>query len=191
MTVDNCSVGTDLLNKNTDDNTAYPADTFAGVGLSCNYKPEEIVVEMLLEKQLTITTAESCTGGLIGATLVNVPGVSSVFKEGYITYANESKQKLLGVSEDTLAKYGAVSEQTAREMAEGALKATNADVSIAVTGIAGPDGGTDEKPVGLVYMACAHKGKTVVRRHVFEGDRLQVRTSTVLYALDLVCRTIS
>lgn len=191
MTVDKTSVGTDLLNKNTDDNTAYPADEFAGVGLSCNYKPEEIVVELLLKKQLTITTAESCTGGLIGATLVNVPGVSSVFKEGYITYANESKQKLLGVSQDTLAKYGAVSEQTAREMAEGAVKAANADVSIAVTGIAGPDGGTAEKPVGLVYMACAYNGKTVVRRHVFDGDRLKVRSTTVLYALDLVRRTIS
>ncbi len=191
MTVDKTSVGTDLLNKNTDDNTAYPAQECAGVGLSCNYKPEEIVVELLLKKQLTITTAESCTGGLIGATLVNVPGVSSVFKEGYITYANESKQKILGVSEDTLAKYGAVSEQTAREMAKGAVKSANADVSIAVTGIAGPDGGTPKKPVGLVYMACNYNGETVVEKHIFEGDRLQVRTGTVLYALDLVRRTIS
>ena len=161
------------------------------VDLSYDIKPEELVVEMLLKKQLTITTAESCTGGLIGATLVNVPGVSAVFKEGYITYANESKQKILGVSEDTLEKYGAVSEQTAREMAEGAIKAADADISIAVTGIAGPDGGTDEKPVGLVYMACRYKGKTVAERHVFDGDRLMVRNTTVLYALDLVQRTIS
>ena len=161
------------------------------VDLSYDIKPEELVVEMLLKKQLTITTAESCTGGLIGATLVNVPGVSAVFKEGYITYANESKQKILGVSEDTLEKYGAVSEQTAREMAEGAIKAADADVSIAVTGIAGPDGGTDEKPVGLVYMACSYKGKTVAQRHVFDGDRLSVRNTTVFYALDLVRRTIS
>lgn len=191
MTVDKTSVGTDLLNNNIDNNTAYPAHECAGVGLSCNYKPEEMVVEMLLKKQLTITTAESCTGGLIGAALVNVPGVSSVFKEGYITYANESKQKLLGVSEDTLAKYGAVSEQTAREMAEGAAKVAGADVSVAVTGIAGPDGGTDEKPVGLVYMACSYNGETVVERHVFDGDRLKVRSTTVLYALELVRRTIS
>ena len=161
------------------------------VDLSYDIKPEELVVEMLLKKQLTITTAESCTGGLIGATLVNVPGVSAVFKEGYITYANESKQKILGVSEDTLEKYGAVSEQTAREMAEGAIKAADADVSIAVTGIAGPDGGTDEKPVGLVYMACSYNGKTVAQRHVFDGDRLSVRNTTVFYALDLVRRTIS
>ena len=161
------------------------------VDLSYDIKPEELVVEMLLKKQLTITNAESCTGGLIGATLVNVPGVSAVFKEGYITYANESKQKILGVSEDTLEKYGAVSEQTAREMAEGAIKAADADVSIAVTGIAGPDGGTDEKPVGLVYMACSYNGKTVAQRHVFDGDRLSVRNTTVFYALDLVRRTIS
>lgn len=151
---------------------------------------EEVVAGLLLEKNLTITTAESCTGGLIGATLVNVPGVSSVFKEGYITYANEAKHKILGVSEDTLSKYGAVSEETAREMADGAVKAAGADISIAVTGIAGPDGGTAEKPVGLVYMACHYNGKTVVEKHNFNGNRLKVRENTVVRALDLVRRTI-
>lgn len=151
---------------------------------------EEVVAALLCEKELTVTTAESCTAGLIGATIVNVPGVSSVYKEGYITYANESKQKLLNVSADTLDKYGAVSEQTAKEMAIGAAKAADADVSISVTGIAGPDGGTPDKPVGLVYMACYYKGNVVVEKHNFSGNRLKVRENTVVRALDLVRRTI-
>lgn len=155
-----------------------------------NVTLEEVVAGLLLEKKLTITTAESCTGGLIGATLVNVPGVSSVFKEGYITYANEAKQKILDVKADTLEKYGAVSEETASEMAIGAVKASGSDISIAVTGIAGPDGGTAEKPVGLVYMACHYNGKTVVEKHNFNGNRLKVRENTVVRALDLVRRTI-
>lgn len=189
MTVEKTSVGTDLLN-NTYNNTAYPVEENTGVGFSCNCPIEELVVKLLLEKKLTITTAESCTGGLIGATLVNVSGVSAVFEEGYITYANEAKQKLLGVSADTLEKYGAVSEQTAREMAEGVLKTSGADVSVAVTGIAGPDGGTKEKPVGLVYMACSYNGNTVFERHIFSGNRRQIREATVVNALELVRRTV-
>lgn len=151
---------------------------------------EEAVYRLLCEKKLTITTAESCTGGLIGAALVNVAGVSSVYREGYITYSNEAKHKLLGVSEETLLKYGAVSEETAREMADGAVKAAGADVSIAVTGIAGPDGGTETKPVGLVYMACHYNGKTIVEKHNLNGNRSKVRENTVVRALDLVRRTI-
>lgn len=151
---------------------------------------EEVVYKLLCEKELTITTAESCTGGLIGAALVNVAGVSSVYREGYITYSNEAKHKLLGVSEETLLKYGAVSEETAREMAAGAVKAAGADVSIAVTGIAGPDGGTETKPVGLVYMACHYNGKTIVEKHNLNGNRSKVRENTVVRALDLVRRTI-
>lgn len=151
---------------------------------------EAVVYKLLCEKELTITTAESCTGGLIGAALVNVAGVSSVYREGYITYSNEAKHKLLGVSEETLLKYGAVSEETAREMAAGAVKAAGADVSIAVTGIAGPDGGTETKPVGLVYMACHYNGKTIVEKHNLNGNRSKVRENTVVRALDLVRRTI-
>ena len=103
---------------------------------------EEQIVEKLKQKNWKITTAESCTGGLIAGTLVNVAGVSDVFKEGYITYANEAKQKLLGVEKEALERFGAVSPQVAEQMAKGAAKAALAEVAIAVTGVAGPDGGT-------------------------------------------------
>ena len=151
---------------------------------------EDKVIELLMEHHLTITTAESCTGGLIAATLVNVPGVSGQFEEGYITYSNEAKEKLLGVSHETLEKYGAVSSQTAEEMAKGAKEAAHADISIISTGIAGPDGGTKEKPVGLVYLACSLGEETEVERHIFSGDRQEVRQASVRAALALVEKTI-
>ena len=151
---------------------------------------EDKIIELLMEHHLTITTAESCTGGLIAATLVNVPGVSGQFEEGYITYSNEAKEKLLGVSHETLEKYGAVSSQTAEEMAKGAKKAAHADISIISTGIAGPDGGTMEKPVGLVYLACSLGEETEVERHIFSGDRQEVRQASVRAALALVEKTI-
>lgn len=148
------------------------------------------VAKLLEQKRLHVTTAESCTGGLIAGTLVNVSGISSWFGEGYVTYSNEAKQKLLGVSHETLETYGAVSEQTASEMAVGAANAANAEVSIAVTGIAGPDGGTAEKPVGLVYMGCFCKGSLRVERHVFQGDRSSVRSQSVQAALELLKRML-
>ena len=111
---------------------------------------------------LTVSTAESCTGGMLAARLINVPGVSDSFKSGYITYANKAKRKILGVKKTTLAKYGAVSEETVREMVEGVVRVAKTDVGVAVTGIAGPDGGTKEKPVGLVYIACHVCGVTTV-----------------------------
>lgn len=151
---------------------------------------EEKVAVLLKEKGLTITTAESCTGGLVAGTLVNVAGISENFMEGYVTYSNQAKQKLLHVSEETLRLHGAVSEETAREMAQGGAKAAESDVCIATTGIAGPDGGTKEKPVGLVYMGCYCKGQTYVERHVFDGDRMQVRHQAVQAALELVKRSI-
>ncbi len=151
---------------------------------------ENKIVELLIKHNLTITTAESCTGGLIAAALVNVPGVSGQLEEGYITYSNGAKEKLLGVSHETLEKYGAVSSQTAEEMAKGAKKAANADISIISTGIAGPDGGTKEKPVGLVYLACCLGDDTEVERHIFSGDRQEVRQSSVLAALALVEKMI-
>ena len=151
---------------------------------------ERKIVDLLIKHQLTITTAESCTGGLIAATLVNVPGVSGQLEEAYITYSNEAKEKLLGVSHETLEKYGAVSSQTAEEMAKGAKKAANADVSVVSTGIAGPDGGTEEKPVGLVYLACSLGDETEVERHIFSGDRQAVRHASVLAALALVEKMI-
>lgn len=149
-------------------------------------KPEEEVVHTLMEKGYDITTAESCTGGMIASTLINVSGISEIYKEGYITYANDSKQKLLGVKEETLKAYGAVSEQTAYEMALGAAKAAGARVSLAVTGIAGPGGGTKEKPVGLVYIGCCIDGNVTVLRNLFQGDRLSVRKQATARALELL-----
>jgi PncC family amidohydrolase len=135
----------------------------------------EEVVKMLKNAGMTVTTVESCTGGLISATLVDVAGASAVLNQAYVTYANEAKQSLVGVKAETLEAYGAVSEQTAREMAEGGAKAANADAALAVTGIAGPDGGTPEKPVGLVYIGCHVNGNTMVERNVFSGTRREVR----------------
>ena len=144
------------------------------------------VAELLERKKLRVTTAESCTGGLIAGTLVNVPGISGWFGEGYVTYSNEAKERLLGVLHETLMNYGAVSEQTAKEMAEGAAKAAGADAAVSVTGIAGPDGGTIEKPVGLVYMGCFCKGRICVEKHIFDGDRARVRAQSVQAALELL-----
>lgn len=146
----------------------------------------ETVVKMLKDAGMTVTTVESCTGGLLSGTLVDVAGVSDVLNQAYVTYANEAKQSLVGVNQDTLEKYGAVSEQTAREMAEGGARAANADACLSVTGIAGPGGGTEEKPVGLVYIGCCVNGNTVVRENVFSGSRREVREQSVTSALQLL-----
>lgn len=151
---------------------------------------EDRIVELLTQHKLTITTAESCTGGLIAGTLINVSGISDYYQEGYITYSNESKHRLLGVSEETLSRFGAVSKETAREMAIGAAKTANADVSVISTGVAGPAGGTKEKPVGLVYVGCFVKGNVVVEKHQFKGDRQSVREQSVHMALALCERSI-
>lgn len=151
---------------------------------------EEVVVRLLKKHELTVTTAESCTGGLLAARLVNVSGASEVFREGFITYSNKAKRKILDVSKSTLKKYGAVSEQAAKEMATGGVFATDSDVCIAVTGIAGPDGGTEEKPVGLVYIACYMKDQVKVEEFHFKGNREKIREQTVVQALDLLRRSI-
>ena len=151
---------------------------------------EEIVVKLLADRGFTITCAESCTGGLLSGRIINVPGVSDVYKAGFITYSNKAKRNLLGVKKNTLKKYGAVSKQTAREMAAGAAKAAKADVAVAVTGIAGPDGGTPEKPVGLVYIGCSVKGKVTVKKCRFSGNRGQIRESAVVAALKLVRKCV-
>ena len=150
----------------------------------------EEVVKMLKNAGMTVTTVESCTGGLISATLVDVAGASAVLNQAYVTYANEAKQSLVGVKAETLEAYGAVSEQTAREMAEGGAKVANANAALAVTGIAGPDGGTAEKPVGLVYIGCHVNGNTVVERNVFSGNRREVREKSVGAALALLKRQL-
>ncbi|MBQ9156784.1 MAG: CinA family protein [Eubacterium sp.] len=152
---------------------------------------EKKIERILSSRKMTVTTAESCTGGLIAATLVNADGISEVFKEGYITYSNEAKMKLLGVKKETLDEHGAVSRETAREMAEGAARMAGADAAVAVTGIAGPGGGTEEKPVGLVYIGCTFQGKTIVKRCFFGGDRSHIRHSTVQEALQILyCRIL-
>lgn len=147
---------------------------------------EKAVVDLLKANDLTVTCVESCTGGMLSARLINVPGVSDIYKSGVITYSNKSKRRIVGVKKATLQKYGAVSEQTAEEMAKGAVLLTKADVSVAVTGIAGPDGGTEEKPVGLVYIACNVKGKVTVKKYRFSGNRTKVRESAVSAALILM-----
>ena len=147
---------------------------------------EEQVVEMLAERGFTITTAESCTGGLLSGRIVNVAGASDVLNEAHVTYANEAKEHILGVSHETLKQFGAVSHQTAKEMAEGAARTAHADVALATTGIAGPGGGTPEKPVGLVYIGCYVNGNITTEECHFAGDRSEVRNAAVKRALELL-----
>lgn len=149
-----------------------------------NVSIETLVSELLIEKNLTISTAESCTGGLVSSTLINYPGISSVFMEGCVTYSNESKINRLGVSKNTLDLYGAVSEETAKEMAEGVAKSLNTNVAISTTGIAGPGGGTVDKPVGLVYIGIYINGKTKVNKYILEGDREEVRNKATYNAIN-------
>lgn len=147
---------------------------------------EKAVVDLLLANHLTVATTESCTGGLLAARLINVPGVSEVFKAGYVTYSNKAKRKLVGVKKAQLLKYGAVSDVVAKEMARGAAVFTKADVTVSVTGLAGPDGGTKEKPVGLVYIACNVKGNVEVKEYHFSGSREKIRQYSVANALTLL-----
>ncbi len=140
--------------------------------------------KLLTTGKLTLSTAESCTGGMIGATITSVPGSSNWFKGGIIAYNNTIKTSLLGVSKETLNEFGAVSEETVTAMAKGAAQKLNTDCSIAVSGIAGPDGGTIEKPVGLVYIGICCRKKTEVFKHVYSGDRENVRKQTVLKSLE-------
>lgn len=147
-------------------------------------KPQELVA-LAKEKNIKIATAESCTGGMIGTAITSISGSSAVFDYGYITYANDAKVKLLGVQQSTLQKYGAVSEQTAREMAIGALKASGANIAVSATGIAGPTGGTPNKPVGTVFIATATKNNVIVTENHFVGNREQVRNSTVVKAISM------
>ena len=149
---------------------------------------EEVVAKMLVENNLKIAVAESCTGGMISASLINYPGISSVFMEGCVTYSNEAKMKSLGVKKETLDVYGAVSDNCAKEMASGVAARYNTNVGIATTGIAGPGGGTDEKPVGLVYFGIYINGKVITKKYVFNGDRQGIReraTRTILNDLRL------
>lgn len=145
--------------------------------------PESRLVKLLLEKDLQITCAESCTGGMIASLLVNVPGVSEILMESYVTYSNEAKHRLLGVEQEALSEYGAVSQQVAFQMAEGAARAAGADAAIAVTGIAGPGGGIAQKPVGLVYIGTYLCGNIRVTENHFLGERYEIRKQAAEAAL--------
>lgn len=136
---------------------------------------EDEVAKILVKNNLTISVAESCTGGMVSSSLINYPGISSVFMEGCITYSNEAKMKSLNVLEETLNSVGAVSEQCAKEMAEGVAARHNTNIGLSTTGIAGPEGGSEEKPVGLVYMGIKINDKTIVKKYIFNGDRQQIR----------------
>lgn len=149
---------------------------------------EKAVVDLLLANELTVSCAESCTGGMLSARLINVQGVSEVFKSGFVTYSNKAKRKALGVKKGTLQKYGAVSAQTAEEMAKGVAFVSKADVAVSVTGIAGPDGGSEEKPVGLVYIGCNVKGTVTVKEFHFKGNRAKIREAATSAALMLMRR---
>lgn len=144
------------------------------------------LIDVLRSKGIRMSAAESCTGGMIGCMMTSIPGSSDVFLGSAVTYSNESKERILGVSHQTLLDHGAVSEETAREMAKGAIDVYGSDVSLAVTGIAGPGGATPEKPVGLVYIAVADGPRTVVTKNIFEGDRQAVRKQTAVEALKLL-----
>lgn len=150
----------------------------------------EVIGNLLLEKNITISTAESCTGGLIAATLINHPGISKVFMEGAVTYSNDAKIKRLGVKPETLGEHGAVSAETACEMAEGIAKTAGTAIGISTTGIAGPDGGTLDKPVGLVYIGLYINGKVYHKKVNFTGTREMIRTRAVVAALDFLRREL-
>lgn len=147
---------------------------------------EEKIIRILIDKNYTLTAAESCTGGLFLGRLINVSGASSVIREGYVTYSEEAKMKCLGVLESTLKKYGVVSEEVAKEMARGAAQNAGAEVGIGITGVAGPGGGSIEKPVGTVCIACYLPNILISKRFEFPGNRRTVRELSVSNALQLL-----
>ena len=149
-------------------------------------KLAEKIIENCAARELSLAAAESCTGGLIAACLTEIPGSSAVVDRGFVTYSNRAKQELLGVAADILLGHGAVSAEVAEAMAIGAKKRANVDLAIAVTGIAGPGGGSAAKPVGLVYLALAHKEQVQIAREIFPGDRQAVRQATLMRALVMI-----
>jgi nicotinamide-nucleotide amidase len=153
-------------------------------------KPEEELGELLRTKSMTLAVAESCTGGLVSDMITNVPGSSLYFLAGLVTYSNDSKIEFLGVSRETLESHGAVSEQVAIEMARGARKAAGADIGAAVTGIAGPGGGTEQKPVGLVYFAVDDGRAILTDRAFLSGDRREVKRSSSQRLIEIIVKSL-
>jgi nicotinamide-nucleotide amidase len=148
------------------------------------------LVNILKERKLTLSTAESCTGGLIAKKITDVPGSSEIFTGGVVSYSNEMKMKWLGVQQDTLERYGAVSEQTVREMLIGIKRETTSDIAVAVSGIAGPSGGTFEKPVGTVFIGVSFGDKMVIEKHHFKGIRQKVREESAEQAREMILKLI-
>lgn len=155
-----------------------------------NESLEEVVADMLISNNITISLAESCTGGLLAASLTSISGISKVLDRGIVTYSNNAKIQELNVDEDILEKHGAVSEETAAAMANGLKEITKSDICVSITGIAGPTGGTKDKPVGLVYIGVATNSNTFVKKLNLNGDRNKIRNYTTLTALDLIRKTI-
>jgi len=147
---------------------------------------EKVAVQKLIENNLTLSTAESCTGGLFSSTIVDVSGASKTFMGGFITYSNEEKINRLGVDSESLKKYGAVSSQTAKAMAKGVCKLVGTNIGISTTGIAGPTGGTEEKPVGTVFIGLCYNGEVISKRFLFRGNRGKIRIRTVKMALKML-----
>lgn len=153
---------------------------------------EKKTARILISQNISVTVAESCTGGLVAGTLINADGISSVLSESYVTYSDEAKIRLLGVDPSILEEYGAVSRETAAAMAEGAAAVSGADIAVSTTGIAGPGGGSEEKPVGLVYIGCRYKGKTIVKRCFYGGDRQSIRHQATKEALEILyCQVLT
>ena len=147
---------------------------------------ESVVSKLMINKKLNIGVAESCTGGMIASTLISYPGISEVFNEGAVTYSNEAKIRRLGVKEETLEKFGAISFEVAKEMCEGIAKTSQSNIGVSTTGIAGPSGGTEEKPVGLVYIGVTINNRTIVEKHIFKGSRERIRRRATLTAINLL-----
>jgi PncC family amidohydrolase len=152
---------------------------------------EKQIGELLSERGWTLAVAESCTGGLLGHRITSVSGSSSYFQGGVISYSNEAKESVLGVPRETLIEHGAVSEETAQAMAQGARRLLGTDVALSVTGIAGPTGGTTEKPVGLVYVGLAAEGADLWEKHIWQGDRAQNKEQSAEAALKLLLKYLT
>lgn len=183
----------------SDDCNALLADTFEEIRKRLgdylysteNLELHEEVARLLLNNNISISTAESCTGGLIAAKLTSVPGISKVFNRSAVCYSNQAKIQLLNVSPDTLKQYGAVSPETAKEMAVGIRNTSGSDIGVSVTGIAGPDGGTEEKPVGLVYIALADKTGITAHELRLLGDRNRIRNTAALHVFDMIRKRLT
>ena len=144
----------------------------------------DALADLLTQNKLTISVAESCTGGTLASTLTSLSGASVYFDRGFVTYSNKAKQDLLGVNKDTITKYGAVSEHVALEMVKGVIKNSTSDFAVAITGIAGPSGGTTTKPVGMVCFGFSICGNNLTSTQLFKGDRLSIISQSVEYSIE-------